>query len=50
MEKERAGTIEQKQIKYDEYGNIVTNKKEKTIETLQPIDHSRVFYRKFNKV
>jgi len=37
------------ELKYDDYGNIITPDRDRMIEELEPIDHSKIWYSKFNK-
>jgi len=37
-------------LKYDDYGNIITPDRDRLIEHLPAIDHSKVYYTKFNKM
>lgn len=37
------------ELKYDDYGNIITPDKDRIIEELEPIDHSKIYYPKVKK-
>lgn len=36
-------------LKYDDYGNIITPDRDRIIEDLEPVDHSKIWYPKFQK-
>ena len=36
-------------MKYDDYGNIITPDKDRIIEALEPVNHSKIWYSKFRR-
>ena len=36
-------------LKYDDYGNIITPDKDRIIEILEPVNHSKIWYSKFRR-
>eukprot|EP01084_Bolivina_argentea_P292684 503231_1 len=37
------------ELKYDDYGNIITPDRDRIIEDLEPVDHSKIYYSKFKR-
>lgn len=42
-------TRKESDLKYDDYGNIITPDKDRFIEELEPVDHSKIWYPKIEK-